>query len=334
LATRSPEAFVTSEIWKRWRGLHGGAIAQTVLRAEPLRKVLEALAPLEVIVFKGAALAQFLYPSPGARPMVDVDLLVRHGEAPEAARRLLNSGYRCYFLGRRSFRSRSNHPYYFSGLPFFHRQHYHEWPFAGPDLDIDLHRGFSQPARIAADYSGVFERSLPWEALASNARLLSPEDAVVAQAIQPGRNEFTLSGCPAIGLLDLKLMLEREGPFWGSAGGPPLRLGDVARRAEEWRAEAFVYAGLAYATRLFPSLAGRASAAQPRLSKWRRREIDRWILGRAFPPPLEDPTRQDVWIRKLLLTPPRALLQLSVEQALGRATWALRRLSRQARPDG
>lgn len=317
LAVRSPEAFVTPEIWQRWRRLHGGALAQAVLRAAPLRKVFEALAPLEAIVFKGAALAELIYPSPGDRPMTDVDLLVRPDAAPEAARRLLALGYRCYFWGH----------------PFFHRRYYYEWPFAGPDLEIDLHRGFTQQTRIAADYAGLFDRSLGWPALAPNARLLAPEDAVVVQAIQPGRNELSLSGFPAIGLLDLKVMLEREGPFWGRAGGPPLRLEEVARRAAEWRAEPFVQLGLSYAARLFPSLGGRASAAGPLLPSWRRRELDRWILDRAFPPPLSDPTRSDVWIRKLLLVQPRALLRLSAERVSGLVSVALRRLS-QPRPEG
>jgi len=258
--------------------------------------------------------------------MVDVDLLVRPEEAPEATRRLLALGYHCYFelpaIGwlrhSRSARlQRWGTRHRLWGQPFFHRAYYSEWPFAGPDLEVDLHRGFTQQALIAADYAGVFERSLPWVALAPNARLLSPEDAVVAQAIQPARNELSPSGCPAIGLLDLKLMLEREGPFWGRAGGPSLRLRDVAQRAEEWRAEAFVYSGLSYAARLFPSLEGRASAARPKLSKWRRRKIDRRVLDRSFPPPLEDPTRQEVWIRRLLLTPPDALLRFSAQRASG-----------------
>jgi hypothetical protein len=317
LAPRSPEPFVTLEIWERWRRLHRGAVAQSVLRAGPLSKVLAALAPLEAIVFKGEALAQLIYPSPGARPMTDVDLLVRSEEAPEASRRLQALGYRCYFWGH----------------PVFHRRYYYEWPFAGPDLEIDLHRAFTQPARIAADYNGIFERSLPWKSLAPNARLLAPEDAVVAQAIQPGRNELSLSGFPAIGLLDLKLMLERDGPFWGTAGGPLLELGEVARRAAQWRAEPFVQVGLHYAARFFPSLAGRVDASSPALPAWRRQQLDRWILDRAFPPSLEDPRRQDVWTRKLLMTSPRALLRLSFERAAGLASVARRRLS-QPRPSG
>jgi hypothetical protein len=333
LAIRSPETFVAPGVYQRWQRARAGVIAQSVQRDQPFRKVFAALAPLEAIVFKGAASAELLYPSPGDRPMVDLDLLVRPEGAPEAARRLLAIGYRCYFSGRPFFRGRTYLPYYFSGPPFFHRRHYHEWPFAGPDLEIDLHRGFTQASRIAADYAGLFERSIPWAALAPNARLLSPEDAVVVAAIQPGLNNLALSSFPAIGLLDLKLMLEREGPFWGSAGGPPLRLGDVARRATDWRAGAFVYTGLSYAARLFPSLAGRASAAQPLLASWRRREIDRRMLDRAFPPRLDDPTPPEVRIRKLLLTSPGALLRLEVERTAGRATWLVRRLLGRAKRD-
>ncbi|HUB06456.1 MAG TPA: nucleotidyltransferase family protein, partial [Myxococcales bacterium] len=239
-----------------------------------------------------------------------VDLLVRGKDAPDAAARLQALGYRCYYWGH----------------PFFHRAYYYEWPLAGPDLEIDLHRAFTQAARVAADYGALFERSLPWPSLAPNARLLAPEDALIAQALQPARNELSPSGCPAIGLLDLKLMIEREGPFWGSAGGPALDLSGVARRAEAWGAGAFVYAGLGYAVRLFPSLAARAAAAQPALPRWLSREIDRWIIDRAFPPPLADPRWRDVWLRKALVTSPGALARLAAQRAAGLATVFRRRL--------
>ncbi len=326
LAVRSPEVFVTPEIWRRWRRLHDGTLVQALQRPAPLRRILAALAPMEAIVFKGAAVAELLYPSPGARPMVDVDLLVRAEDVPEAMRRLQSLGYRCYFWLRAITRLRdsrsprlrawADRPYYWD-RPVPRRAYDFEWSFIGSDLKIDLHSGFTQQARMAADYAGVFARALPWPALAPNARLLAPEDAVVAHAIQPARNGLSLSGCPAITLLDLKLMLEREGPFWGPAGGPPLGLEQAARRATEWGAGALVHAGLAYTARLFPKTVARAEVAEPQLPEGHRRAIDRLLLDRAFPPRLEDPARGEVWMRDLLLTPPEALLRLSAQRVTG-----------------
>lgn len=171
LAVRSPADFLTPEIWGTWKRRHRGAIAQAVGRAEPLRKVFDALFPLEAIVFKGAALAELFYANPGARPMTDVDLLVRPEEAPEAARRLLALGYHCCFelpaIGwlRHSRSARLQEFGYrrrLWGQPFFHRPYYSAWTFAGPEMEIDLHRGLTQQALMSADYSAVFQRSFPW----------------------------------------------------------------------------------------------------------------------------------------------------------------------------
>ena len=310
LTRGSPEGHVPPALWSRWQKARGAALAQLVWRAEPLRAALAALSPIPAIVFKGAATAELIYPTPAARPMVDVDLLVRAEDAPEAVRRLGEIGYRCYHWGH----------------PFFHRRYYHEWPLLGPEIEIDLHRGFSQASRVPADYGAIFDRSLAWPELGPNARLLSPEDAVACQALQPGRSEFSVSGAPFIGVLDLKLMLMRAGPFWAQAGGPPLEPSLVALRAAEWGAERSIYAGLAVAARLLPSLAGRVALAQPALPAPLRRLIDRLVVEPSARPTLEDPARREVWLRKAILTPSGAFLTLPRERIAGLCTVARRRL--------
>lgn len=49
---------------------------------------------IEVILLKGAALAEIAYPGVGLRPMEDFDLLVRRENMPRFAQRLHQSGYR------------------------------------------------------------------------------------------------------------------------------------------------------------------------------------------------------------------------------------------------
>ena len=60
-----------------------------------LRDVLAGLreSNTPTIVLKGAALAEDVYPSPGLRPMSDVDLLVRKDDLPRADKRLKSLGY-------------------------------------------------------------------------------------------------------------------------------------------------------------------------------------------------------------------------------------------------
>ncbi len=52
-----------------------------------------AAAGLEMIVLKGAALAETLYPRPGLRPFGDIDVLVHQGDAPRTRTLLERLGY-------------------------------------------------------------------------------------------------------------------------------------------------------------------------------------------------------------------------------------------------
>jgi hypothetical protein len=52
-----------------------------------------AAAQIPVLLLKGAALAHTLYPAPGLRPMVDLDLLTRRASVDAAAEQLLQLGY-------------------------------------------------------------------------------------------------------------------------------------------------------------------------------------------------------------------------------------------------
>src|SRR5215471_14492317 len=56
--------------------IHG--VARRELLRTALLRLSEARVP--VLVFKGAALAAFVYPSPGLRPMGNIDLLVHKGD--------------------------------------------------------------------------------------------------------------------------------------------------------------------------------------------------------------------------------------------------------------
>lgn len=85
-----------------------------------------AAAGLQCILLKGLALAQAVYPDWGARPMVDLDLLVRTADVDRAAALLEALGYRL----------RPDH------APDFDRRFGGEWAFERPDQlgpQVELH---------------------------------------------------------------------------------------------------------------------------------------------------------------------------------------------------
>jgi hypothetical protein len=67
-----------------------------MLLLDELGRVLKAFneAGIEVIVLKGAALAQTVYPDIALRPMGDIDLLVKEESLKEAEKKLTNLGYK------------------------------------------------------------------------------------------------------------------------------------------------------------------------------------------------------------------------------------------------
>ncbi len=279
---------VPDELWARWSGERAAAVAAAVLRQAPFEQALALIAPVPAIVLKGAAYVELIYEVP-ARHLGDVDLLVPADRFEEALARLERAGFRRAHPNDRVL----NHP------------RYHERQLTGPALELDLHQGFVQPERLTVDYGAVFERSLPWPALAQNARLLAPEDAVVYHAVHAAIGELALPAAPLFGFVDLWKMLARRGPFWRLAeDAPALRPELVPARAREWGAERMLYAVISLARRLFPSLAAPLAALSPPLPLPVRALLDRLVVARAYPPKIENAARPELLLRKALLMRP------------------------------
>ena len=122
---------------------------------------------IDSVLLKGAALASGVYGDPGARPMADVDLLVRRGDVRAAADLLRATGWNPWppvsartldsFLGTKhaiSFRD-------------------------GAGRELDLHRHVFFRNRVEALDDALWDRSQPTTVGGVPARILAPEDLLL-----------------------------------------------------------------------------------------------------------------------------------------------------------
>jgi hypothetical protein len=287
-AAADPAKHLPPEVWKAWRFARDAALGESVLRMHLLRSTLEDLRPFPITLFKGFPASELIYPSPGSRAMGDVDLLVRAGDLRPIIDRLRALGFA-----------------HLAGGTAFDRPCFFEWTFEKPGLSLDLHRGFTYPARLTIDYDAVLARCVPWTALAENARLLAPEDALLCQALQGPLTEFSPNAFPWIGMLDLREML-RPGPFWGEVPSPPLDPELVWRRAGAWNARAMLAATLRAGRTLFATLGTLAMKSVPPLTSGERARASLALAG-ALPPRLHQTSIWARMARRTLLSQIRGL---------------------------
>ncbi len=95
---RTAEIQLPSTTKRSLQGLYLRHRQANQVRLEALAEILEAYqaADIQVLVLKGAALAQLIYPEPGLRPMGDIDLLVKETEIYHAQRLLADLGFNAY----------------------------------------------------------------------------------------------------------------------------------------------------------------------------------------------------------------------------------------------
>jgi hypothetical protein len=180
---RELPAAIRSEL----RHERASALAALARREAAEGRVLAALADLGPVLLKGAALAVTLYPARELRPRGDLDLLLAPREAAEAARRLIQIGYR-------------RHSSTIGGVQDDPGRH--EQTFAHPDeggVAIDLHRAFCQPQRTRVDVEAMVARAVPAKTI-EGARVLDRDDALLAHAVNLATHELRV---PLVHLADL-----------------------------------------------------------------------------------------------------------------------------------
>jgi hypothetical protein len=157
------------EVWQR---VYYATAVNHTLFSQALHQVLRALQDrrIAVIVLKGAALAETVYPCGAVRPRRDVDLLVRAEDLSRVEGILETLGYQLS-IGNRS-------------KGWWRTQHYH-WAFRQPnpppfDVPLEVHWQLERPSRpFAIDLEGLWQRAMPATIAGVDTLILAPEDGLV-----------------------------------------------------------------------------------------------------------------------------------------------------------
>jgi hypothetical protein len=229
------------------------AYKQSALRAMQregeLRRLLDALAARDIhpVVFKGAVLASTIYPSPGCRPMGDIDLWVTHAEMPGAIAALEALGYH--------LREKEARPHALTQATDGEVQMLPSQPGQGlVELHWGVFAGEWLARTTAIDRTGVRERIAPIALSGRPAFQLAPEDALIQVAVHLGINhQMSVNGLRS--LVDIALLVQRRPVDWAV----------VIQRARAWRVATVTGLALALTQACFdlPELATPVAALAP-----------------------------------------------------------------------
>jgi hypothetical protein len=142
--------------------------ARNALLYNDLKELLIAFEEekIDVIVLKGAALAETVYPHRALRPMSDVDLLVRKHQLSKVESKLLDMGY--LLEGGEQTKE-------------FYLEHRYHWVFTKrPDVSIEIHWHIKRPTSpFRIDIDGLWERAQQSAIAGVDVLVVSPEDLLL-----------------------------------------------------------------------------------------------------------------------------------------------------------
>ncbi|HEY4944015.1 MAG TPA: nucleotidyltransferase family protein [Rhizomicrobium sp.] len=177
------------------------------------------------LFYKGADFCHRLYARPELRPMADVDVLVPGGAFEAVLARFAHEGFE---------RKRGTHGSSFS-------PDHHETSIMIGEVHVEIHRWFAQKVRTAIDYDALWGRREPFEADGISGMRLCGPDALLAQAYELAKDEFSSA---LIRYVDFYLLVRNQ------IEALPL----CVERAQEWGIERALFGALFLTARLFPSL--------------------------------------------------------------------------------
>ncbi len=272
-------------------------------REHELVQALQALSDVAVtpVLFKGAALAHTIYPTPACRPMVDLDLWMAATEMARAQSALENCGY--------VQRMTTARPQALQAKNYGEIQLYGSGPDQGV---IELHWGvfpgewLRRTARV--DHAEVWARCVPLTVLGHTVRGLSPEDQLLQLAVHQAISH-QMSEPHGRGLADV-VRLARS-------AAQPIDWDVIVARARAWRVSTVVWLVLHLASELTGWNEAESSLRRLAPSAARQWLLRRFVNPRAFlagQTLLTNPLRFGYLL--CLVDSPRALVQL-----VGRTLW-------------
>jgi hypothetical protein len=240
------------------------------LFSQALQRVLRALQDLgiAVIVLKGAALAETVYPCGAVRPRRDVDLLVSAEDLSRVEDTLGALGYQ--FTG-------GTRP-----QAWWRTQHYH-WTFRQPeappfDVPLEAHWHLERPSRpFAIDLEGLWQRAMPAIIAGVDACILAPEDGLVYLCLHACHHAGTPMqerrfNLRLLSFCDMAEVIRYYTPIFHGAS--------LVRRAQQWGVTPYVYLPLQLARELLGAAVPKSvlAALKPqgfdaRLLPWARDEL-------------------------------------------------------------
>jgi putative nucleotidyltransferase-like protein len=244
------------------------------LFSQALQRVLRALQDrgIAVIILKGAALAETVYPCPGVRPRRDVDLLVRAEALSQVEDTLGALGY--HFTG-------GTHP-----PAWWRAEHYH-WTFRQAqlppfDVPLEVHWHLERPSQpFAIDLEGLWQRAIPATIAGVDTRILAPEDSLI---------HLCLHACHHAGApmqerrFNLRLLSFCDLAEITRHYSPSVDWSALARRAQQWGVTPYVYLPL----QLARDFVG-AAVPESVLAALEPKGFEARLLGWARDELLEDP---------------------------------------------
>ncbi len=223
VADRLPDAIAAAR--PRYRAIEAIYRKRYALSRAAIPEIQRAIGPNAFLFLKGGDYRHRLYDRPELRPMTDLDLLVPRMDFALALARFAAAGYP---------QKRGRH-----GAPF--SPDHHEASVMVGEVHVELHRSLAQRPRAAIDYDALWRRRERFEADGFAAWRLSHSDAILLQAYELAKDEFS---SPLIRYVDFFLLVQRQ----------PDALPLCVERARAWQIERALFGALFVTSRLFPAL--------------------------------------------------------------------------------
>jgi Uncharacterised nucleotidyltransferase len=204
---------------------------------------------IDVIVLKGAALAETVYPNRALRPMSDIDLLARKEKLTEVEATLLDMGY---LLEDRA-----------KGKEFYQERHYH-WVFSKkPDIDIEIHWHVKRPTgAFEIDIDELWKRAQAIKVAGVEALILSPEALLLYLCQHSWKHNLNGGIRPFIDIAETSRFHEGK-----------INWREVARLSVAWQMNPCIYLGLSLARDLLD-----ASISESFLKELKPGNLDNLIM--------------------------------------------------------